>query len=141
MLPVSPFERRLLMLPGLARLLSSSNASPKELNTLKPLYSGGLWLAVIITPQSRFRALVSQDKAGVGRKPKSLSSAPVSRAVLVRTAFNSAPDHRESCPIASLLPRPIVTLRASSRATDGFTLRGYFPRMPELPKRSVNPYF
>src|SRR2546427_453168 len=37
--------------PGIkVSLVSSSRASPSLLNTLNPLYSGGLWLAVIITP-------------------------------------------------------------------------------------------
>ncbi|OQC68262.1 MAG: hypothetical protein BWX50_01271 [Euryarchaeota archaeon ADurb.Bin009] len=68
-----------------SRMISSSDISvPSASMTFTPLYSGGLWDAVIIAPPLNRPVLMMYCRAGVGRMPMSTTSHPVMRSPALR---------------------------------------------------------
>ena len=55
---------------------SSESLKPWPLKILMPLCSKGLWLAEMTMPASAFSSTVTQATPGVGRVPRSSTSAP-----------------------------------------------------------------
>ena len=81
---------RILVVEGLAE-------PPKASFTLKPLYRGGLWLAVIITPAPAQRSCTAQETAGVGAYPsESQDLMPFPAAMPATRSANSRERKRRS---------------------------------------------
>lgn len=55
----------LLISSVIALAISGITCAPSSQYTLYPLYSGGLWLAVITTPDIAFKFLIANDNSGV----------------------------------------------------------------------------
>ncbi len=108
---------------------------PLELKTLRPLYSGGLWLAVTATPASASSSLVSQAMTGVGRSPTSFVSAPHEAMPEARAAANISPVVLASLPTTTVPPSWIVARAAPSLwARAGVISTLTRPLIPEEPK-------
>ena len=79
---------------------SSCNSSPAigkvPRQILNPLYSGGLWLAVIATAASTDKSTVARYKTPVVVIPRSITSAPASVIPCKKASCNSGPDSRIS---------------------------------------------
>ena len=52
--------------------VGSTICAPSSQYTLYPLYSGGLWLAVITIPAIQFNCLTAKDSSGVGLNESNL---------------------------------------------------------------------
>jgi len=54
------------MRASIARVTCGSAGAPSAVENLRPLYSGGLWLAVMVMPPARLPLTIAKATAGVG---------------------------------------------------------------------------
>src|SRR5215470_2431542 len=101
--------------------------------TLNPLYSGGLWLPVIIASPSTGSVLAAKYVTGVGTMPTSITCRPVEVIPLQIASRNRVDDSRQSRPTTiqrppwrrTIVPRP----RPSFSTTSSVRSRSTNPRM------------
>ena len=76
--------------------------SPSELKNFNPLYSSGLWLAVIINPATDSLFRTPQHKVGVVESPVSITLIPIeAKTEFTRVCINS-PDFLPSLPVITV---------------------------------------
>ena len=66
------------------------NCAPSSQYTLYPLYSGGLWLAVMLMPAMQPNSRTAKDSSGVGRRDSNLYALmPFAASVIAASMANS----------------------------------------------------
>jgi hypothetical protein len=81
-------------------MASPCSVSPATI-IFSPLYSGGLWLPVISTPEPVPKCWVAKYSNGVGTMPISTTSMPVERSPVISASRSMGPDSRPSRPTAN----------------------------------------
>ena len=76
--------------------------SPSELKNFKPLYSSGLWLAVIISPPTESLFNTPQQIVGVVDKPASITLIPIELNVELTIDWIILPDFLPSLPVITV---------------------------------------
>src|SRR6266436_5552159 len=115
--------------------ISSSSESdsfrPSRSKNLTPLYSGGLWDAVMTHPRSSVRSAT----AGVGSTPATTALPPADAIPRASACSSSGPDARVSRP-TKMRPRPDhnVAARPSRSTSSGVRSLPTTPRTPSVPK-------
>ena len=87
-----------------SRISSSEIGRASRSTILMPLYSTGLWLAVMLTPPAVFRSIVAKYISGDVAWPMSVTSQPAAVAPSTKPAFNSGVCGRRSPPRTMLVP-------------------------------------
>jgi hypothetical protein len=103
---------------------SAASVSPSTI-IFRPLYSGGLWLPVTITPEPVAKRCVAKYTMGVATTPMSITSTPPAVRPRASARDNRGPDRRPSRPTTNLAtplarprvarPRPIASAASSVR--------------------------
>ncbi|CAI8369249.1 MAG: Uncharacterised protein [Flavobacteriales bacterium] len=76
--------------------------SPSELKNFNPLYSCGLWLAVIIKPPIESLFNTPQQREGVVERPTSITSIPIDEKTEFTILCIASPDFLPSLPVITL---------------------------------------
>ena len=114
---------------------SCETSMPSFQITFIPLYSGGLWDAVIITPPSMRWFLTAYCNAGVEAIPAKNTLHPVDVNPEITALANIGPLVLASCPISkSFLPKNVPIAEPTFMAISGVNSLLTSPRMPFVPK-------
>jgi hypothetical protein len=101
--------------------------------TLNPLHSGGLWLAVTMTPALRPRCLTAKYRTGGGTMPTVVTSTPADSIPAASRASYSGELARQSRPVtAAVIPlrrKYVPTARPRRSAHSGSKSASTTPRM------------
>src|SRR5581483_11770939 len=131
---------------GLARIISSSRSTsaststgslvPNRLNSLIPLSPNGLCEAETMAPGCP-RTWATVATPGVGRTPRSMTSAPSVARPADSAAWSSGPDRRVSRPTTKAgVGSTRATARPSASASSAVSSSLATPRTPSVPKRA-----
>jgi len=125
----------------MASSTSSPSFIPCALRNLMPFSGAGLCEAEMTTPASAPSLRVRNPMPGVGRMPKSITSAPLASKPSVRAACKTGPDARVSLPTTKtgaerLFPPKTRAAAAPSERTKASVIGSLpaNPRMPSVPK-------
>ena len=109
---------------------------------MKPLYSGGLWLAVMHTPRGAPAATTWQETIGVVTGPSGrIAGTPFPSRTAATASAKREPRNRTSCPTGTgEVPPPSSWIRSATAWDTARTLSKVNPsattaRQPSVPKR------
>ncbi|MBA7507778.1 hypothetical protein ES706_06498 [subsurface metagenome] len=129
------FQAFFAMIRSISRSRVRSNPAPSASQNLIPLYSGGLWEAVMMMPASHEKWRMAKESTGVGVKPSLRASHPPAVSPATIACSNISLEVRLSYPTATF-PSPlrcVAKANPSSNVSLGVSSRLTTPRTPKVP--------